>query len=114
VIAVKWLHDGSARRSAFRFVIARMSLAVAIILVAPAIVGDGGKGPMVRGPPARAGSQGADLTPNCVVRDADDQVTSPLIEAEIFIVRQNYRRIGEHFDQQPDTAVLLDQPVPRR
>jgi hypothetical protein len=49
---------------------------------------------------------GADLTPNCIVRlnqwrrrrDADGQ-------AEIFIVRQNYRRIGEHFDQQPDTVV---------
>jgi hypothetical protein len=40
-------------------------------------------------------------------RDADGQ-------AEIFIVRQNYRRIGEHFDQEPDTAVQLDQPVPRR
>jgi hypothetical protein len=40
-------------------------------------------------------------------------VTSPLIEAEVFIVRQKYRHTEEHFDQQPDTDVLLDhQPVP--
>jgi hypothetical protein len=87
---------------------------VVIILVAPAIVraGDGSDGPGATG----AGRpEGADLTRNCIVRDANGQVTSPLIEAEVFIVRHKYRRIEVHFDQQPDTAVLLDhQPVARR
>jgi hypothetical protein len=88
-----------ARRSAFHFVITRMSLAVAISLVAPTIVGagDGSDGPGATGMGRPAG---ADLRPNCIVCDANGQVTSPLIEAEIFIVRQNYGRIGEHFDQQ--------------
>ena len=88
-----------------------MPIAMAISLVVPTVVGagDGSDGPGATG----AGRlTGADLTPNCTVRlrrrrDADGQ-------AEIFIVRQNYRRIGEHLDQQSDTAVLLHQPVPRR
>jgi hypothetical protein len=42
---------------------------------------------------------GADLTPNCIPRDENGQVTSPLIEADFFIVRQKYRRKEEHFDQ---------------
>jgi hypothetical protein len=46
---------------------------------------------------------------------ANGQVTSALIEAKIFSLRQKYRRIEEHFDQQSDTAVLPDhQPVARR
>jgi hypothetical protein len=52
-----------------------------------------------------------------VVRDHNDKTEAeiPLIEADFFIVRQKYRRIEEHFDQQPDTAVLLDhQPETRR
>ena len=91
-----------------------MPIAMAISLVVPTVVGagDGSDGPGATG----AGRlTGAALTPNCIVRlnqwrrrrDADGQ-------AEIFIVRQNYRRTGEHFDQQPDTTVLLDQPGPRR
>jgi hypothetical protein len=67
---------------------------------------------MVRGH-QRDRPAGADLTPNGIVRDA--QATSQLIKSEIFIVRQNYDRTGEHSDQQPDTAALLDhQPVPPR
>jgi hypothetical protein len=87
---------------------------VVIFLVAPAIVraGDGSDGPGATGADRLTG---ADLTPNCIVRDENGQVTSPLIEAIFFIVRQKYRRIEEHFDQQPDTAVLLDhQPETRR
>ena len=81
------------------------------VKVASAIVGAGERR-MVRGH-RRDRPADADLTPNGIVRDA--QATSQLIKSEIFIVRQNYDRTGEHSDQQPDTAALLDhQPVPPR
>jgi hypothetical protein len=102
---MRWLYDDSASRSVFTS--SSLGFAVVIILVAPAIVraGDGSDGPGATGEDRPAD---ADLTPSCIVRDANGQVTSPLIEAKIFIVRRKYRRIEEHFDQQPDTAVLLD------
>jgi hypothetical protein len=51
---------------------------VVIFLVAPAIVraGDGSDGPGATSDRLT----GADLTPNCIVRDENGQVTSPLIE----------------------------------
>jgi hypothetical protein len=59
----EWLHDGSACRSAFHFVTARMSITVAIIWWPPAIVGGRSDGPGATGA-GRPG--GADLTPNCL------------------------------------------------
>ena len=96
-----------------RIVIAALGFAVVFFWWPPPSSGRGkGDGPGATGADRLTG---ADLTPNSIVRNASGQVTSPLIEAEIFIVRQKYRRIEEHFDQQPDTAVLLDhQPVARR
>ena len=71
---------------------------MAISLVAPAIVG-AGAGPMVRGHrrgPARRRRPLAELF---IARDANSQVIN---------LRQNFRRTGGHFDQQPDTAAALD------
>lgn len=73
--------------------------------MAPAFVGAGG----LRWSGATgAADVAADLTPNYVAHDANGQATLPLIEVEVFIVHQNYRRIGGLVDQRPDTGALLD------
>jgi hypothetical protein len=77
----EWLHDGSACRSAFHFVTARMSITVAIILVAPghrrgAVRWSGGH----RRGPARRCRPHAELS---IVRDANGRATSPLIERRL-------------------------------
>ena len=109
---MKWLYDDAASRSVFTP--SSLGFAVVIFFGGPRHRQGGGR---VRWPGATGADRltGADLTPNCILRDENGQVTSPLIEADFFIVRQKYRRIEEHFDQQPDTDVLLDhQSVPRR